>query len=171
MSQVHFVVYALVDGSVRRAGTCQDYDLAKQAGDGEGVTEATADAVIVAEINPDPVRNSLFAKIDADAEAARARFITPGSGQAMTYLAKQTEAAAYLANPAASTPFLTAEAAATGTTVAALAAVVDGNATAWLAVGAKIEAARRGAKMAVAAATNIAVMHAASQVDWAAVLA
>lgn len=171
MSQIHFVVFGLDDGLFRRGGTCQDYDLALQAGPGEGAMEASSDVVVVAEINLDPVRQSLSAKIDAEAETIRGQYITTGSGQAMTYLAKQAEAAAFLTDSGASTPFLTAEAAATDTTVAELAAVVSANAAIWESAGAKIEAARRCAKIAVEAADNIAAMHAASQIDWSAALA
>lgn len=115
-------------------------------------------------------RNYLLAQVDDAAEATRQLFITGGSGQAMTYLRKETEARAYVANNTVATPFLTAEAAATGVTVAALAATVVAQANAWEVIGPKIEAARLGAKKAVKAATNIAEMHAASQVDWAAVV-
>lgn len=112
----------------------------------------------------------LRARVDAEAEAFRSQFITQGAGQAMTYLRKEAEAAAYLADNTAPVPFLTAEAAATGVTVAALAAAVSAQAAAWLAVGPKIEGARIGAKKAIAQATNIAAMHAAAQVDWAALV-
>ena len=106
------------------------------------------------------------AAIDAQAEAARAQFITAAPGQMGTYLNKQAEAAAYLADSAKPTPYLTAEAAATGTTVAALAALVHGTATAWLAVDVKIEAARRGAKVAASEATDAAGIWAATNINW-----
>lgn len=166
----HFVVYDLATGNVLRAGTCLDQDLEAQAQPGEGVIEASADSVIVAEVNLDPVRNSLMAKIDAEAEDVRGRFITPGAGQAMTYLRKEAEAKAWLADHNAATPFLTAEAASTGTTVALLAADVAARAAAWSVIGPKIEAARLGAKKAVKAATNIGQMHAAATVNWQAVI-
>ena len=112
----------------------------------------------------------LRAQVDAEAEAFRAQFITPGAGQAMTYLRKEAEAAAYLADDTVPVPFLTAEAAATGVTVAALAAAVAAQAAAWLVVGPAIEGARIGAKKAIVQAGNIAAMHAAAQVDWAALV-
>lgn len=112
----------------------------------------------------------LRAQVDGEAEAFRTQFITPGSGQAMSYLRKELEAAAYLADNTASVPFLTAEAAATGVTVAALAAAVAAQAAAWLVVGPVIEGARIGAKKAIAEAGNIAAMHAAAQVNWAALV-
>ena len=166
MSDVHYVVYDSTTGAVARSGTCQDYDLQKQAGPGQGVMLATADCIIIAEVNLDPVKASAANQIDEASEAVRAQFITPGAGQAMTYLTKQAEAAAYLADNAAPTPFLTAEAAATSTTVAALAAVVHARAVAWQTIGAKIEAARMGAKAAVSAATNVGEVAAAMAIDW-----
>lgn len=168
-----FIVYEIATGKFLRAGNCQDDALDQQVEGrpGEAVMEATRDLIVVAEMNLDPVRVTLCAKIDAEAESVRGRYITPGSGQAMTYLAKQAEAAAFLADPSVKTPFLTAEADATETTVADLAAVVAQNAAAWAVIGAKIEGVRRCAKIAVEAADNIAVMHAASQIDWAAALA
>lgn len=169
----NFVVYAIATGEVLRSGTCQDADLERQANAslGEAVMEATADCIVVAEINLDPVRQALYQQIDAAAENVRLRFITPGAGQAITYIWKAQEAKAYLQDASAETPILTAEAAAVGTTVAALAAEVEAATQAWLNIGTKIEAARRAAKTEVAAASNIATMHAASQIDWDQVLA
>lgn len=167
----HFIVYSPSTGAVLRSGICNDADFEQQAGEGEAVIEAGADSIVVAEVNLDPVRRTLYAKIDAQAETVRSLFITPGSGQAITYLRKEQEAAAYLADPNASTPILTAEAQAVGVTVAELAAEVSQNAQAWAVIGAKIEAARRGAKVAVETAPNIAAIHSASQIDWNAVLA
>lgn len=167
-----FIVYEIATGKFLRSGNCQDDALDQQAlGPGEAAMLAGPDSLIVAEVNLAPVRTTLCAKIDAEAEAFRSQFITPGSGQAMTYLAKQAEAAAVLTDPSVQTPFLTAEADATQTTVAELAAVVAENAAAWAVIGAKIEGVRRCAKINVEAADNIAVMHAASQIDWAAALA
>ena len=168
MSTVHYVVYALADGSVRRTGVCQDYDFEKQAQTGEGVMLATANAIIVAEVNLQPVKDSAAAQVDAAAEVEREKLITGGSGQAMTYIAKNAEALGWLANNAYPTPFLSAEAAAIGSTVAALAAEVRNSAIAWQTAGAAIEGKRRKAKVDIQAATNIAEIHAAMQVDWSA---
>lgn len=112
------------------------------------------------------VRTLLAGQIDAAAEQARCHFITPGSGQAMTYLRKEQEARAFVADNAAETPFLTAEATATGVTVAALAQIVIAKADAWTVVGPKIEAARLAAKKALVDGVDIAAVHAAAQVDW-----
>lgn len=128
-------------------------------------------ALLGTDVDMDVVKTYCGRQVDAGAEAVRSQFLSAGTGQAMTYLAKQTEAAAYLANNAVSTPFLTAEAAATGMTVDALAVVVAAQTAAWQTLGAKIEAARRGAKVAIAAAENIAEIHDAHLIDWQAVLA
>lgn len=116
-------------------------------------------------------RDYLLGQIDDGAEATRQKFITGGSGQAMTYLHKEAEARAYEADNAVATPFLTAEAAATGVTVAALAATVAAQANAWASIGPKIEAARLAAKKEVKAGTTLLAMHTPAQIDWAAVTA
>ena len=84
------------------------------------------------------------------AEATRNLFLTPGSGQAITYTRKEVEARAWRpgADPA-SAPFLAAEAAATGETIDSLAATVVAQADAWVAVGSAIEARRRGLLTAI----------------------
>lgn len=106
------------------------------------------------------------ASIDAQAEAARAHIITPGPGQAMTYLQKTAEARAWLADNSAPTPILSAEAEAMATTLAALAAEVVANADAWLVVGGRIEGARRAAKRAASEATDAAGIRAAANINW-----
>lgn len=120
--------------------------------------------------DPAPLIREVHAVIDAQAEAARAQFITAAPGQMGTYLNKQAEAAAYLADDTVPTPYLTAEAAAIGTTVAALAALVHGTAAAWLAIDVKIEAARRGAKVAASEATDAAGIRAATNINWQGVI-
>ena len=169
----HFIVYDPATGTVLRAGTCQDSDLAVQAGAGEAVMEATANAITVAEVNLDPVRDTLYAKIDAEAEAFCLRFMTPGSTQAMRYMEKRFEAEKWetgVSNPA-HFPFLAAEAAATGVTIDALVAIVLAKSLEWRMLGAGTEGLRLGAKKAVLEATNVAEMHAASQINWESLLA
>lgn len=108
----------------------------------------------------------LLARIDREAGAFRTRFITSVPGQAQTYVEKEREALAYQADPNASYPFLTAEAAATGSTVAAVAALIAGTASAWRNLGAAIEGQRMGAKQAVKAAATYSGKLAAAEVDW-----
>ncbi len=89
------------------------------------------------------------------AEALRNQFLTPGSGQAITYTRKEAEARAWAAGDApASAPFLAAEAAAVGMTIDALALVVIAQADAWVAIGSAIEARRRGLLVAIEAAAT-----------------
>lgn len=95
------------------------------------------------------------------AEDVRNQFLTPGSGQAITYTRKEAEARAWSsgADPAGF-PFLAAEAAATNTPLAELVAVVIAQADAWVAVGSAIEARRRGLLVAIDAATTRAQLDA-----------
>lgn len=170
----HFVVYDIATGNVLRTGTCPPEMVQLQAGAGEGVIEASPGVVAVAEVNLEPVRQQTYGKIDDQAEAVRAKFITIGSGQAMTYHRKETEARAFDAatDPVATDyPFLNAEATATGIAIADVAAAVLAQTNAWVVIGAKIEGARMAAKKAVAAAADIPAMVAAATIDWDTVLA
>lgn len=168
----HFVVYEIATGRVTRSGTCQDQDFEAQALPGEAVMEATSDAIIVAEINLDPLRDFASAQVDEDADAFCLRYVTGGVTQSMRYQQKLAEAKAWrTGGDPANFPFLAAEAAATGQTIGALAATVLAKAAEWLAIGAKVEAARMKAKADIASAQNAAQIHAAAQVDWPAVVA
>lgn len=117
-------------------------------------------------LNLAPLRVSMAAQVDAQAEAVRANILTPGSAQAMTYMRKESEARAWLADPAVATPFLAAEAPARGMTIEALATEVVALADAWVTVGAAIEGARMGAKATIAAATTLSAIVAARNIDW-----
>lgn len=110
---------------------------------------------------------SAHASIDAEAGAARARYITVAPGQEATYLTKETQARAYKAAgyPSASVasyPMVEAEALAIyGDTPAAadIQVACDGiiaQADAWITTAAQIERARIGGKRAVTAATTTA---------------
>lgn len=167
----YWIVYDAATGDVcwRGTGTTPGSAAAQQPGDGLAVFAVSKAVFDSNPLDLDGVRAEQCAGIDAEAEATRGLFITPGSGQAMTYLRKEAEADAWLADNSASVPFLEAEAAATGVTVAALAALVSARAAQWATIGPKIEAARMGAKQAVQAAGNLAAIAAARAVDWAAV--
>lgn len=110
------------------------------------------------------------ARLDAEAEAVRARYITVGSGQAMTYMAKAAEAAAAVAEEdpePADYPLLSAEVGITAATLAEVAAVVLAAHRDWQVMGAAIEAARLGGKAAVMAAEDaVAAAAAAAAVSW-----
>ncbi|MCR9256265.1 MAG: hypothetical protein NXI16_09235 [Alphaproteobacteria bacterium] len=107
-------------------------------------------------------------EIDAAAEAARAAIVTPGAGQAMSYLAKEAEARRVLAGAASSAllePLIGVEVdPVTGDVLpdlASVAAVIVAQADAWMALEGQIDAARRGAKIQIAAAADSAAITAA----------
>lgn len=106
-------------------------------------------------------KEMLRAGASRNAEEARNRFLTPGSGQAITYTRKEAEARAWSADAdPANFPFLAAEAAATNTPLAELVAIVIAQADAWVAVGSAIEARRRGLLVAIDGATTRAQLDA-----------
>lgn len=108
-----------------------------------------------------PAKAALVAGVNRIAEDIRARFLTQGSGQAMTYLRKEDEARRFEAGAdPADFPFLSAEAVATGASLAETAALVLGQADAWAGLGAAIEARRRGLIVAIAAAEDGAALAA-----------
>lgn len=114
----------------------------------------------------------LSARIDEDAERARLRYITGGSGQAMTYQQKAQEAAEVLALvgsgeiDASHFPLLSAEVGITAPTLIEVAQVVDYAYQTWRVVGAQIEALRLGGKASVSAASTIPAAKAAAQIQW-----
>ena len=109
------------------------------------------------------------AEIDAQAEKQRQRYLTPGAGQALVYERKRAEALRIVDDPspdAADYPFLAAEIGITAATLVDVAAVVRTLAGQWASAAAAIEAARLGAKAAIAAATTPPAIRAAAQVAW-----
>lgn len=121
-------------------------------------------------IATDDSKAASCAVIDFQAEQIRAGIITPGSGQAMTYLRKEAEARAWLADNTATAPFVEAEATVTGRTIAEVAQIIVSQADAWLIIGPRIEATRIAAKRAVSQASTVAEMRAAAAIDWKAAL-
>lgn len=104
---------------------------------------------------------ALIAEVNEAAEALRRRFLTAGSGQAMTYLRKEDEARRfYPEGGAGDYPFLSAEAASTGAALADTAALVLAQANAWATLGAAIEGHRRGLIVAIEAAEDLATIAA-----------
>jgi hypothetical protein len=105
--------------------------------------------------------------IDAEAETARLRYVTPGAGQAMTYQDKRAQALAYVAagEPEDLTPypFLAAEASALGVTASAAATAILDTSALWAVVGAQIEGIRMGGKRAATEAASRAAVMAAQQ--------
>lgn len=112
--------------------------------------------------------------VDDAAEQRRLVFITPGSGQAMVYTAKQEEARRYNAEqPADLTgyPLLAAEVGISAPTAADLVALWLSMETLWLTTAAAIEAARFTGKNAIDAATTPAAIEAAKVSALAAIAA
>lgn len=109
------------------------------------------------------LKANLKLAVDAAAETERLKYITPGSGQAMTYQQKVDEARAFKAasNPlAADYPILSSEAGITAVTPAEVADVVLAAFAQWQQIGAAIETIRLGAKRDIEAAEDEATAHA-----------
>lgn len=101
------------------------------------------------------IKPSALARVDAEAEAARQKWITPGAGMALTYEAKRTEAVKILADPApdpANYPLAAARAQRLGKTLTQVAQEWKAKADLWSAKAALIENIREGAKEQIAAA-------------------
>ncbi len=108
------------------------------------------------------------AAIDAEAERQRLRWITPGSGQAMTYSRKVDQAKAVLAatNPQPEDyPMLAASIGIDGADIVAVAATVIAMDDAWEQIGAAIEMARLGGKRAVDLAETVEAVSVVS-IAW-----
>ena len=119
-----------------------------------------------------PLKTAVIAQVNTGAGDFRKQFITDIPGQQATYLAKETEARAWTSGADATAfPYLSGEASATGSTLDAVAALVLATAEQWRALDPKIEGRRRGATVAIDAATNIAAIVAGASVDWAGLLA
>lgn len=119
----------------------------------------------------DGLKEALKRGIDTSAEQARLRYITPGTGQAMVYLAKEDEAKAVLALQGAVPTnvyrLLEADVAVgIAADVTAAAQQVITLAAQWRAVAAMIEGVRLGAKAAITAAPDEAGARAAAHVQW-----
>ena len=113
------------------------------------------------------LKETLRRGVDAAAEQTRLRYITPGTGQAMVYLAKEEEARAVLALQVPPTageyPLLEADVGiGAAESVVAAAQTVVTLAAQWRMVAAAIETTRLGAKAAITAAKNEAGARAAA---------
>lgn len=115
------------------------------------------------------LKATLRTKIDADAEAARLRYITGGAGQAMTYQQKAAEAVALLADVdlrPEDYPLLAAEIGITADTLLGVAQVVFEAHQGWRQIGAQIEALRLNGKDGVNAAETIEEAQIATRIFW-----
>lgn len=111
------------------------------------------------------VKEYLKASIDAAAEAERLKYITAGTGQAMTYQRKVQEAHAATAEQdpdPADYPLLSASIGIDGPDLAAVAAVILGMDAAWAQIGAAIEAVRLSTKKTIDEAVDEAAARAAA---------
>lgn len=127
----------------------------------------------------DAVRKEFCARVDADAEAVRMKYMTPGSGMALTYDEKRRQAAAIIAGGQAAADALTqAEADTVYPTLAAsigieavslwgCAQIVAAKAAAWGALSNVIEKTRLRGKAAIEAAATVTEAAAAyDAITW-----
>lgn len=162
----YWITYDPATGEERFRGEGNEGDAARQMPPDDLKTLKVPYAAVKGATDIEAVKLGICADVDAQAEAIRQRFITPGSGQAMTYQYKADEARAFMADNDAETPFLSAEAAATGKTVEEVAGEVLAQLAAWIAIGSQIEALRMKAKADIALASNLSEIVEASTVDW-----
>lgn len=115
-----------------------------------------------------PVKVAAKSRIDREAEEARQRYITSGAGQAMEYQEASKEAARYVASAGVGIyPMLQASVdSGEATDLAAAAALVANRESLWAAIGSNIRRLRLTAKRAVDAATTVAEIRSATQVEW-----
>ncbi|NKW80487.1 hypothetical protein HGG72_09250 [Ochrobactrum pecoris] len=118
----------------------------------------------------DDLKTELRATIDQAAEQERLRYITPGTGQAMTYQQKVTEAQAFKAavNPQASHyTMLSSEVGITAETLDEVANIVLAAFAQWQQIGAMIESIRLGAKRDIDAADDeVAARAVLDAIEW-----
>jgi len=112
----------------------------------------------------DALKNGLKASVDFEAEQVRLKYITPGGGQALTYIRKVEQARAAIAHPdpqPADFPLLAATIGIDGETIVDVAHAVLAMDAVWDRVGAAIEQARMFAKTAIDAAPDATAAYAA----------
>ena len=111
-------------------------------------------------------KTAAIARINTEAGAERAKYVTVTAGQEGTYVEKKAEAEAFASGGAGPFPYLEAEASETGSTVADIAALVNATAAAWTAINATIEGKRRGGIVAVEAAQTVAEVESVFPIAW-----
>jgi len=115
------------------------------------------------------IKNMAKKAIDEQAEKVRLKFITPGDGQAMVYIAKEGEAKAYLANQDINhtlIPHVVTEAINNNSTLEDAANLIMTKANGWREVSSSIEDKRMQAKKAVDEATTTSEIAAAQNIVW-----
>jgi len=116
----------------------------------------------------DAVKLDAKTRIDLEAEAARLKYITAGSGQALEYNEAAEEAVRYAATGGAGGyPMLQASVdAGEAPDLATAAALITAREDAWARIGATIRRLRLTAKRGVEAATTLEQVQAAASVTW-----
>ncbi|MCU6454357.1 hypothetical protein LPN01_09720 [Sphingomonas sp. A2-49] len=165
----YWIVYDLASGEQRWRGSGTPGTAAQQElGDGLGMVLVPAAAVRGSTVDLDIVRAASAARIDAEAEAIRQRFITALPGQIGAYLLKANAARRWLADNSAPTWMLQPEATSRRMSLEALCAEVLQREADWERAAGAIEGLRLGAKDAVEVADSIGAIVIAATVDWAA---
>ncbi|OJY68706.1 MAG: hypothetical protein BGP16_05590 [Sphingobium sp. 66-54] len=180
----YYVVYDTTTGDIRIRGSGPLGQAAIEAATNIvpplAVVAVPYAAVSGEAFNLDVVKDSLCAQVDAEAEALRSRFATPGSGQAMEYQEAVAQARALVDGKPGPFAMLAADVAAgtidarTGNAVASdqeAADLILWMHAQWVAIGSAIREARLGAKAAVRAGTNIGQVVDATKVDWGGIVA
>lgn len=119
--------------------------------------------------NLTPLKTEACSKIDREAENVRALFVTMGSGQAMVYQQKLSEAELYLSDQNVSEALIShvvSEANLNGISIYDQAAIIVTMAEQWKTISVLIEELRLSSKKAVQTASNPAEIEAAMAVDW-----
>lgn len=118
--------------------------------------------------NLETVKIETKSRISAAAEEARSKYITLGSGKAMSYQQVAQEAIRYNATGGAgSYPFLLARVASGRyPDLATAAAAIQQIEAQWVAIGSAIDQAEDAAKLAIDAATTVEQVQAALQITW-----
>lgn len=116
------------------------------------------------------IKVALRQHVDAQAEVERLKYITPGTGQAMTYQQKVAEAQSYKSatNPNPENyPILASEVGITAPTLSEVADTVLAAYRQWQQIGAMIEAIRLGAKRDIdASVTEAAARAVVDSISW-----
>jgi hypothetical protein len=173
MSIEYYAVYDITTGAVqwKTRGPLGSAAI-ERVEPGMAVIEMPYAAFVAIPDDLSPLKSAVISLVNVAAGDFRKRYITDIPGQQDTYIAKEAEARAWTSGADTSQfPYLACEAAATNMTVDAVAALVLATAEAWRALDPKIEGRRRGATVAIDAATNIAEIVQAANVDWTALVA
>lgn len=124
-------------------------------------------------VDLDKLRQHAIERIDADAERARLRFISPGAGQMLEYQQTEMDAQGFLdsGGDIENYPFLKAEVDALDEAHGpandqAVAQGIINQAQAWRQIGAEIKRLRRAAKMAVTNAATASEITNAANISW-----